>query len=301
MGEVNVTNVFKRYGTKRALNGVSLSASKGYITAILGPNGAGKTTLIRIITTLINPDQGRIEILGKDPFKEKNVFNKIGYVQELPNLPPFLSGKELLSLSARLKGVNKEDIKRVLELVDMTENADKKIAKYSKGMIQRIALAEALLGCPEVLIMDEPNVGTDPILNLKMRDVLNHMRREGVTIVMTTHELEEVRKMADKVFFLFQGKVFFEGSTEDLVLKFLGIRVIIETQDGEALLSLLKKLDYVKNIEFESNKFFVELTEDSREELLREIVMRGIRVKSFYLNQDLEKAYEMAIREARAK
>ncbi|MEM3245068.1 MAG: ABC transporter ATP-binding protein, partial [Metallosphaera sp.] len=113
--------------------------------------------------------------------------------------------------------------------------------------------------------------------------------------------LEEVRKMADKVFFLFQGKVFFEGSTEDLVLKFLGIRVIIETQDGEALLSLLKKLDYVKNIEFESNKFFVELTEDSREELLREIVMRGIRVKSFYLNQDLEKAYEMAIREARAK
>ncbi|AWR99210.1 ABC transporter ATP-binding protein [Metallosphaera hakonensis] len=301
MEAIRVENLEKRYGDKTALNGVSLQAPSGLITAILGPNGAGKTTLIRIITTLIFPDKGNVFLFGEDPFKEKKVFNRIGYVQELPNLPPFLSGRELLELSARLKSVPKEDVKRVLEMVGMTENANKKIAKYSKGMIQRIALAEAFLGNPEILIMDEPNVGTDPILNLRMRDILNEMVKNGTTIVMTSHELEEVKKLADKVFLIYRGKVFFEGTTEELILRFIGVRVILETDDKENLLSVLKDLDYVKGVEMYKEKISVELVRDAREELLKELILRGVKVKAFYLDQDLEQAYERAIKEADGK
>ncbi|MCH1772045.1 MULTISPECIES: ABC transporter ATP-binding protein [Metallosphaera] len=301
METLRAENVAKRYGNKQALDGVTISAESGLITAILGPNGAGKTTLIRITMTLIHPDRGKISLLGKDPFREKDVFKRVGYVQELPNLPPFLTGRELLELSARLKGVERGDVKRVLELVGMTENADRKIAKYSKGMVQRIALAEALLGYPELLVMDEPNVGTDPILNLKMRDVLNELIKSGTTVVMTSHELEEVRKLAHRVIFIYRGKVFFSGTTEELVLRFLGVRVILETQDREQFMSLVKGLDYVKSVEERRDKYVVELKKDAREELLRELVLGGVRVKSFYLDQDLEQAYERAIREAEAR
>ncbi|QKR00317.1 ABC transporter ATP-binding protein [Metallosphaera tengchongensis] len=301
MKTIDVINVTKTYGEKLALNDVSMSVTGGEITAILGPNGAGKTTLLRIVTTLIYPDRGEIRIMGQDPFKSKEVFKKVGYVQELPNLPPFMTGRELLEFSAKLKGANREEIHRVLDLVDMKENANKKIAKYSKGMIQRIALAEAFLGDPEILIMDEPNVGTDPVLNLKVREVLMEMRRGGVTVLMTSHELEEVKRLADKVFFIYRGKVFFEGTTEELVMRFLGVRVILETRDRESLISALKGLEYVKGLEESNGKFVIELQKDEREELLRELVLRGVRIKAFYLDQDLEEAYERAIREAGAR
>ncbi|MCG3109775.1 putative branched-chain amino acid transport ATP-binding protein LivG [Metallosphaera sp. J1] len=301
METLRAENIAKRYGNKQALDGVTVSAEGGMITAILGPNGAGKTTLIRIMMTLIHPDRGRVSLLGMDPFREKDVFKRVGYVQELPNLPPFLTGRELLELSAKLKGVDRNDVRRALELVGMTENADKKIAKYSKGMIQRIALAEALLGNPELLVMDEPNVGTDPILNLRMRDVLNELTRSGVTVLMTSHELEEVKKLAHKVIFIYRGKIFFSGTTEELVLRFLGVRVILETPDREQFLALMKGLDYVKSVEERRDKYVVELSRDAREELLRELVLGGVRIRSFYLDQDLEQAYERAIKEAEAR
>ncbi|BCS92663.1 ABC transporter ATP-binding protein [Metallosphaera javensis (ex Sakai et al. 2022)] len=301
METLRAENIAKRYGNKQALDGVTVSAEGGMITAILGPNGAGKTTLIRIMMSLIHPDRGRVSLLGMDPFREKDVFKRVGYVQELPNLPPFLTGRELLELSAKLKGVDRNDVRRALELVGMTENADKKIAKYSKGMIQRIALAEALLGNPELLVMDEPNVGTDPILNLRMRDVLNELTRSGVTVLMTSHELEEVKKLAHKVIFIYRGKIFFSGTTEELVLRFLGVRVILETPDREQFLALMKGLDYVKSVEERRDKYVVELSRDAREELLRELVLGGVRIRSFYLDQDLEQAYERAIKEAEAR
>lgn len=103
METLRAENIAKRYGNKQALDGVTVSAEGGMITAILGPNGAGKTTLIRIMMSLIHPDRGRVSLLGMDPFREKDVFKRVGYVQELPNLPPFLTGRELLELSAKLK------------------------------------------------------------------------------------------------------------------------------------------------------------------------------------------------------
>lgn len=296
---IEVHEVHKKYGDKPALNGVSLKVEKGKITALLGPNGAGKTTLIRIIMGLIFPDKGDVRILGKDPFKDKSVFKRVGYIQELPNLPPFLSGRELLEFSARIKGVSRSEISRLLELVGMTEHANKKIAKYSKGMMQRIAIAEALLGNPEVIIMDEPNIGTDPVLIANFRQMMKKLAKEGTTILMTSHEMEDVKKMADKVYFLFKGKIYFEGSVEELVKRFLGVRVVVETKDMETLLSEAKKIEFVEDVIKESEtKAILTLSEDRREELLKRLVLANVRISSFYLDNELEEAYINVVKEA---
>ncbi|MCY0882660.1 MAG: ABC transporter ATP-binding protein [Acidianus infernus] len=289
----------KKYGNKSALNGVSLKAEKGKITAILGPNGAGKTTLIRIILGLIFPDDGEVRILDKDPFKDKSIFKKIGYIQELPNLPPFLTGREVLEFSAKIKGVDKSEIPKLLEMVGMTENADKKIAKYSKGMIQRIAIAEAMLGDPEVLIMDEPNMGTDPVLITNFRNMIKNIAKDGRTVLMTSHEMEDVKKIADKVYFIFKGSVYFEGTVEDLIKRFLGIRVIVETDDIENLKAEATKIDFIKGVEDgEKNKVILTLTEDRREELIKRLILAGVRIRSFYLDNELEEAYLNIVKEA---
>ncbi len=295
---VTVESLVKRYGNKEVLKGISLVANKGEITAILGPNGAGKTTTIRAVMTLIFPTRGEVSILGQDPFKNKKVLKDVGYVQELPNLPPFLSGRELLEMSRKIKGVSKDEVDRVIRIVGMEGNADKKIAKYSKGMTQRIAIAEALLGDPEVLIMDEPNIGTDPVLNYNMRETLKEMKKEGKTILMTTHVLEDVKKVADKAYLIYQGRVFFEGSPEDLVKKFLGIIVVVEVANPDTAEKLLKELDYVMGYRVEGRNVVVRLSEDRREELIHYLVTSGVKVRSFYLDQDLEGAYISALREA---
>lgn len=295
---VRAENVEKFYGNKHALRGVSLEAEKGRITSILGPNGAGKTTLIRIIMGLIFPSRGKVEVLNKDPFKNKKIFKEIGYVQELPNLPPFMTGKELLEFSCRIKGIDKSEIRRVLEIVGMEDSANKKIAKYSKGMTQRVAIAEAILGNPELLIMDEPNIGTDPSLNYNMREILKEMRKDGKSVLMTSHVLDDVKKVSDDVYLIFNGKVFFHGSPEDLIKKFLGVIVIVESDDKESIKSVIKDLDYVTNIKFDNKRIILKLEEDRREDLIHYLVTSGIKIRSFYLDDELEEAYLMAIKEA---
>jgi len=295
---VRAENVEKFYGNKHALRGISLEAESSKITAMLGPNGAGKTTMIRIIMGLIFPNKGKIEVLNRNPFKDKKIFKRIGYVQELPNLPPFMTGKELLEMSCRIKGVDRSEIRRVLEIVGMEENANKKIAKYSKGMTQRIAIAEAILGNPELLIMDEPNIGTDPSLNYNMREMLKEMKKDGKTVLMTSHVLDDVKKVADDVYLIFNGKVFFHGSPEDLIKKFLGVIVIIESNDVEGIRSAIRDVDYVMDMKFDGKRIVLKLKEDKREDLIHYLVTSGIKIRSFYLDDELEEAYLMAIKEA---
>jgi ABC-2 type transport system ATP-binding protein len=284
----------KKYGSKVALNGVSLEVKKGEFVSVLGPNGAGKTTMIRCTLALMFPDGGSVEILGKNPFKDKSVFREIGYVQELPNLPPFLTGRQVLKLSAKMKGASKDEVDELLELVGMKEFADRQIAKYSKGMTQRIAIAEALLNEPQVLIMDEPNIGVDPIFSLHIRETFDKLKKKETSILMTSHEMEDVKKLSDKVVLIYRGNKVFEGNVEELVKKFLGIVVVIEADQRAE--EVLKGFDFVKKVESDgSGKYYVTLSEDKREELLRELVFQGVKVRSFYLDVDIEKAYERAI------
>lgn len=296
---------YDRKGKKPALNGVSFDVSKGEVTALLGPNGSGKTTSIRIVMGLIYPNEGKVSVLGENPFSRKEIFKEIGYVQELPNLPPFMSGREVLEMSCSIKGIDRTEVSRVLDLVGMKEFGDRKIAKYSKGMTQRIAIAEALLGNPSLLIMDEPNIGTDPIINLKIREIIEELKKGGTSVFMTSHQLDDVRKMADTVYLIYRGKVFFKGSVEDMIKKFLGIVVIIDTSTPEKLQEVIKNVDYVTVNDVKRRgqdyRFTVSLKEDRREELSQILVTQGVKVKNFFINDELDEAYEKAMEDASGK
>ena len=292
---IEAKEIVKRYSGREVLSNISLNVEKGEFVSLIGPNGAGKTTLIRIILALIKPEKGKVEILGKDPFNDKSVFRHLGYVQELPNLPPFLTGREVLLLSAKIKGAKKDEVDELLELVGMREFANRQIAKYSKGMIQRIAIAEALLGNPEVLVLDEPNIGIDPLFSLKVREMFDKLKRNGTSILMTSHELEDVKKLSDRVYMIYKGKIVFEGDVEEMVKKFLGIQVVIEGEELEKISNFVSSFNYVKKVFKEGNKLIVSMTEDRREELLRNLVEAGFRIRAFYMDLNLEEAYSRAI------
>ncbi len=298
----NLKKNYDRGGKKPALNGVSFQVNKGEITALLGPNGSGKTTSIRIVMGLIYPTSGKVSLLGKDPFRDKSVFREVGYVQELPNLPPFMSGREVLEMSCSIKGIDRGEVDKVLEEVEMKDFANRKIAKYSKGMTQRIAIAEALLGNPSLLVMDEPNIGTDPIINLKIRDILDRLKKEGTSVFMTSHQLDDVRKMADRVYLIYKGRMFFTGTVEDMVKKFLGIVVTVDTSTPDKLLEVVKDVGYVEVTDVkkrgEDHRIVLKLKEDRREELSRILVSQGVSVKNFFINDELDEAYERAIESA---
>ncbi|AAK41557.1 ABC transporter ATP-binding protein [Saccharolobus solfataricus] len=291
-----VSNIVKKYGNKIALDNVSLEVKKREFVSLIGPNGAGKTTLIRILLTLMKPDRGEVQILGENPFKSKRIFKEVGYVQEIPNYPPFLTGKQVLELSAKIRGVDKSEVNRVLEFVEMENYANNPIVKYSKGMVQRIAIAEALLGNPSILIMDEPNMGIDPIFSLKTRELLNKLKRkDNVSILMTSHELEDVKKLSDRIFMIYKGKIVFSGTVEDMVKEFLGIQVVVETDEIEKAEGVLKGIEYVKGIFNDGNRLIAKLNEDRREELLKDLVTSGVKVKGFYIDLNLEEAYMRAL------
>jgi ABC-2 type transport system ATP-binding protein len=298
----NLKKFYDKKGKKAALNGVSFETERGSVTALLGPNGSGKTTSIRIIMGLIFPNQGKVSILGDDPFSSKKVFREVGYVQELPNLPPFMSGREVLEMSCSLKGIDKAEVSKVLDVVGMKEFADRKIAKYSKGMTQRIAIAEALLGNPSLLVMDEPNIGTDPIINLKIREVIQDLKKDGTSVFMTSHQLDDVRKLADTVYLIYKGKIFFKGTVEDMVKKFLGIIVIVDTTTPEKLQEVIKSIDYVTVSETrkrgEDYRFLLSLKEDRREELSQILISQGVKIKDFFINDELDEAYGRAMENA---
>lgn len=298
MDPILVEDLKKNYRDKEALKGVSLSAGRGTVTALLGPNGAGKTTLVRSLMSLIIPDSGKVLLLGQDPFRNKSVFRKVGYVQELPNLPPFLTGKELVEMSCKIRGIPVEEGIRALEDVGMRAHMDRKIGKYSKGMIQRTALAEALAGSPEVLVMDEPNIGTDPALNVHMRDVIRDLRKGGTTVFMTSHELEDVRRLADKVVMIYGGRKFFEGTPLELVANFLGLRVWVVSERPEVVEEVVRKNEMGEVLERTGERVLVKLNRDIRVDLLETLQRHGARVMEFYVDMSLEEAYVNAVKSA---
>lgn len=298
MDPILVEDLKKNYRDKEALKGVSLSAGRGTVTALLGPNGAGKTTLVRSLMSLIIPDSGKVLLLGQDPFRNKSVFRKVGYVQELPNLPPFLTGKELVEMSCKIRGIPVEEGIRALEAVGMRAHMDRKIGKYSKGMIQRTALAEALAGSPEVLVMDEPNIGTDPALNVHMRDVIRDLRKGGTTVFMTSHELEDVRRLADKVVMIYGGRKFFEGTPLELVANFLGLRVWVVSERPEVVEEVVRKNEMGEVLERTGERVLVKLNRDIRVDLLETLQRHGARVMEFYVDMSLEEAYVNAVKSA---
>jgi ABC-2 type transport system ATP-binding protein len=207
-------NVSKFYGEVLGVNRVSLSLPPG-VTSLVGPNGSGKTTLMNLMTGLVRPSRGRISVMGIDPSDPEAFFRKVGYCTQFDSFPRGVTGRSFISGWLRLHGLAGAEAARLtqeaLERVGMTEAADRKVAAYSKGMRQRIRLALALSHRPEVLVLDEPLNGLDPMARAESLALFQGLGREGLHVVISSHILHEVDRISDHVVLLSHGYVVAEG------------------------------------------------------------------------------------------
>lgn len=206
-----------------ALKDLSIEIREGEIFGYLGPNGSGKTTTIKMLLGLIFPTVGVIEILGSRAISSAAVKKDIGYLPEGAYYPDFLRGEEILSYYGKLYGLGGADLKRridtTLDMVGMQHARKRMLRGYSKGMRQRIGLAQALISDPRILILDEPTTGLDPIARKEIRDILLRLRDQGKTLLISSHELLEVELMSDRVGILFNGVLQTIGSMDELLIK----------------------------------------------------------------------------------
>jgi ABC-2 type transport system ATP-binding protein len=219
---LSLDGVEKSYGRTRAVAGVDLVAGPG-ITGLLGPNGAGKTTLMRMLATVLAPDGGRLRLLGHDPGQADGrlaIRRRLGYVPQEPGYHRNFTAFEFVDYVAILKeitdrGARHDEVRRVLDLVGLSDVAGKKIKALSGGMRRRVALAQALLGSPDLLVLDEPTAGLDPEQRLRFREVVSTVATDA-TVILSTHQTEDVSAVCQRVVVMHQGVVRYDGSVRGL-------------------------------------------------------------------------------------
>lgn len=220
---VDVYKEFKvgfRMKTVRAVNGISLDVEKGNIYGFLGPNGAGKTTTIKMLLSLIKPSSGKIKVWG-NYISDYKVRAKVGFMPENPYFYDYLTGNEFLDLAARLYHISakerKSRIDELLNLVGLKNSGTRQLRKYSKGMLQRIGLAQAMIAKPSLLILDEPMSGLDPIGRREIRDLIISLRNQKTTIFFSSHILTDVELLCDQVAIINKGKIVASGDIQQLL------------------------------------------------------------------------------------
>ena len=215
MAILEVTNLHKTYGKVQALKGVSFNVPKGSVFGILGPNGSGKTTLLGIISDILIATQGNYQLFGEEPSAKHR--SQIGTFLETPNFYHYLSAEKNLEIVAAIKKRGANDIERVLQIVNLTQRKKSKFSTYSLGMKQRLAIASCLLGNPDVLILDEPTNGLDPVGIAEIRELIKKLRSEGKTIIMASHMLDEVEKVCTHVAILKKGELVVTGNVNEIL------------------------------------------------------------------------------------
>lgn len=249
-------NASRWYGQVIGLNDVSCQIGPG-ITALLGQNGAGKTTLIRLVTGQLKPTTGDVTVFGMRPFANVEVFRLLGYCPEIDNFYESMTGREFVVYLARLAGYDPTDARRradrVLEVVGMADRCDKRIAGYSKGMRQRIKLAQAMVHDPKVILLDEPLNGLDPVGRREYMDLLAALVEQGVAILVSSHILYEVEQMTRSILLLHRGRLLATGDLR--VIRSLidkhPHRIRIESQEPRRVAEHLVRLPYVLSMQFD--------------------------------------------------
>lgn len=268
MSVIEVTNLTKIYqtGLKKgnvvALDSVSLTVKDSEIYALLGPNGAGKTTLVKILLGVTRKSSGSVEVRGRAP-EDPLSRNRVGYLGENYRFPAYHTGLSLLELACRLHGMAAEliptECERLLATVGLEKWAGTKIAKYSKGMLQRLGLAQAMVNDPDLLILDEPTDGVDPIGRVEIRSVLTRLRGEGKTIFLNSHLLSEVESVADRVAILSKGKLLRVNRIEELTSRHHQFK--IEADFGDMEFEIPPEIG--RRLQISTTELLVELQNDT--------------------------------------
>jgi ABC-2 type transport system ATP-binding protein len=253
---ITVEKLTKRFGNFTAVDNVSFKVKEGEIFGLLGPNGAGKTTTISILSTIMSLTSGKAEIYGKDVMHQKDDVRKlIGIVFQDPSLDDELTGRENLDFHARLYGVKgkekKESIDRVLELVELSDKANKQIKTYSGGMKRRLEIARGFIHNPKVLFLDEPTIGLDPQTRRKIWNYIMQLNeREKITIILTTHYMEEADELCNRIAIIDHGKIIKLDTSEKLKDSLGGDIIRIGTDRPERLAAIIKKRKIARSVKW---------------------------------------------------
>lgn len=230
----------KQFGTVVALDDVDLRVEPGEVRGLLGPNGAGKTTLLRLLLGLIRPDAGRIELFGRPLLASSapGLYGVAGFVEE-PRFYPYLSGRRTLELLAELDGgLVRRSIDDLLELVGLASAAEQRVGAYSTGMRQRLGLAASLLAEPQLLVLDEPTIGLDPVGTHEVGALMRHLANEGVAVLLSSHNMDEVADVCGSITILASGRVVWDGEIERLRLEAPAPEHRLETSDDPRALAV---------------------------------------------------------------
>lgn len=219
----------KHFGRRTAVDGLTIRVPAGAIAGFVGPNGSGKTTTIRLLLGLVRPNAGSATLLGHPLTESERYLPRVGALIEAPAFYPSLSGRTNLEVLARLGGYSTSRVSELLEVVDLSDRAHDRVGTYSLGMKQRLGVAMALLPDPDLLILDEPANGLDPLGIIGIRDLLRRLRDQGKTILLSSHLLGELEQVTDWLIMLHQGKAVFCGSARDLLAQ--RVELVVEAED----------------------------------------------------------------------
>lgn len=237
----------------RAVDGVSLTIKPGEVYGLIGPNGSGKSTTMKALLGLLAPTAGSCHVFGRNSLKTDSR-QEIGFLPENPYFYKHLSGEETLRFYARLCGLRGKKVKQrvdeMLEMVSLEDARKRRIGGYSKGMLQRIGLAQALVHDPRLLILDEPTAGVDPVGSRQIRDLIVGLRERGVTVFLCSHLLEQVQEVCDHVGIIFKGRLVKEGRLEDLIAIEDQTEVVIRNAGDRTLARIRAVINDSQNAEF---------------------------------------------------
>jgi ABC-2 type transport system ATP-binding protein len=292
---IETNDLTKSYGSLTAVNKLSLKVKRGSIHGFLGPNGAGKTTTIKIIVGLLRPDEGTVKVLGQELHGGKNegflqTFREqadsrlgIGYMPELPKFPKYLKGAELLDIYGRMYGMTeqqrKEQIHKLIKMVGLTGRENDTIGKYSKGMQQRIGIAQALLNNPDLVILDEPSLGLDPVGMVEVRELVKNIAREGMTVFVSSHLLFEVEQICTDVTIINRGVALASDTLQNVSSLLTGPAMIhVEVaKTSKKVVKAVKSMPFVSGITETGNNLRIQIKthEDVRAQVSQEITRAG--------------------------
>jgi ABC-2 type transport system ATP-binding protein len=258
MNAIETIDLTKRYGKRLAVDHLNLTVSKGEVFGFLGPNGAGKTTTIAMLLGLVRPTKGRVMVLGHDVQREPALaLRRVGAMIEAPAFYPYLSGADNLRVLARAGGIPAARVKEVLETVELNDRARDKVATYSQGMKQRLAIAAALLPDPELIMLDEPTNGLDPAGTVEIRNLIRSLAAGGRTILLCSHLLHEVEQLCNRVAILKEGKLIAAGEVATLLRRGQGVRLRVQG-NPEPAVHLLRTLPWVSGVTVQEEAIIID-------------------------------------------
>lgn len=308
---VETRDLTKRFGDLTAVNRLNLHVASGAVHGFLGPNGAGKTTTIKMLVGLLQPDSGSARILGEEVTgDDPAVQQRLGYMPELPRFPKHLTGRELLDVYGRMYGMTaqqlRDEIPRLLDLVGLRGRGRSRIGEYSKGMQQRLGIAQALLNDPELLILDEPTIGLDPVGMVEVRDIIQSIVKEGTTVFLSSHLLHEVQQICSHVTILNRGVALASGTMTEVANKLTKASTLhVEVMGlNAALVEGIQQLAFVSEVRRDDQRLTIVLNtaDDVRSQLSQLITQgNGIIVHMVQRGRDLEDVFLQLITESEGR